>query len=161
MRRRRQRLSGSGFFMFLLVMLPFTLLGVALAADYSRALLAKRQAGNVADTVAMAAATSFAEGSQLTELDPRQAEERAKDMFAQAVATGMLPKSLEASLTAVQVSSDRRNVSVTLKFSVPELFVVRAIAPGAETQLSGQVTRQARVCIPEETSDPGCAYPVG
>lgn len=149
--------------MFLLVLLPFTLIGVALGADYSRALLAKRQATNAADVIAMAAATAFSEGGDLTTLDPAQSAQRAQEMFAQAVATGMLPSGLQAELKAVDVSTDRSTVAVTLDFDVPELFIVGAIAPGAVTKLSGTVRRAASVCLPEDPrrqAEAGCAYPV-
>jgi Flp pilus assembly protein TadG len=150
--------------MFLLVLLPFTLIGVALGADYSRALLAKRQATNAADVISMAGATAFSEGGDLTRLDPAQAQERAQAMFAQARSTGMLPPGLQAKLVSVVLSPDRSTVTVTLDFEVPELFIVGAIAPGALTELSGRVQRSASVCLPEDPAriaGAGCAYPVG
>ena len=113
MRRSTRLRRGSGFFMFLLVLLPFTLIGVALGADYSRALLAKRQATNTADVVAMAAATAFSEGGDLNTLDPALSALRAQEMFLQAVNAGMLPKGLRARLTEVVVSTDRTTVTVT------------------------------------------------
>jgi Flp pilus assembly protein TadG len=161
--RRRALRRGSGFFMFLLVLLPFTLLGVALGADYSRALLAKRQATNAADVIAMAAATSFSEGGDLTTLDPSQAAQRALEMFNQAVTTGMLPSGLKARLSDVEISTDRSTVTVTVDFEVPELFIVGAIAPNAVTKLSGKVRRAASVCLPDDPrrqAEAGCAYPI-
>ena len=164
MRRSTRLRRGSGFFMFLLVLLPFTLIGVALGADYSRALLAKRQATNTADVVAMAAATAFSEGGDLSTLDPALSALRAQEMFLQAVNAGMLPKGLRARLTEVVVSTDRTTVTVTIDFEVPELFIVGAIAPNSTTKLTGKSRRAASICIPDDPrrlAGAGCAYPVG
>lgn len=153
---------GGGFFMFLLVLLPFTLIGVALGADYSRALLAKRQATNTADVVAMAAATAFAEGDGGV-LDPLQAQARAAQMFEQARTTGMLPEQLAARLESVELSSDLSTVTVTVGFEVPDLFIVGAITANADDRLTGRVSRSASTCLPDDPvrqAQAGCAYPV-
>jgi Flp pilus assembly protein TadG len=156
-------MRGGGFLMFLLVLLPFTLLGVALVADYSRAIVAGRQVSNAADSVAMAAVTAFNESGDISRLDPNVVQERAKSMFEQAVRAGMLPKQYKAVLSSVSISGDRRTVTVVIEYRVPDLFVVRAISTEAETSLSGRVRRSATVCLPDDPArlvGVGCAYPL-
>jgi Flp pilus assembly protein TadG len=167
--RRRRTRRGGGFLLFLAVLLPLTLVGVALSTDYTRVILAKRQVTNTADIVAMAAATALFERGETVSIDADEAERRATEAFVRAVAAGMLPGNLEAELVAVTVCSDGddcpvgQEVTVDIEYDVPGFFVVRVAAPGVEDDdVSGNVRRSARICDPQNPPTPaGCAYPVG
>jgi len=188
---RRRRRRASGFLLFLVALMPMTLIGVALSADYTRAILAKRQATNAADVIAMAAATAIVDStvaenvvcmpmvgadcsttpSERVRIDGDAAEARARELFALAGTTGMLPENLQASLTEVRVCPKGdyscragQEVSVTVTYKVPSFFIIRIITSGAERDIGGRVTRSAEICDPTEPSrqiGTGCAYPLG
>jgi uncharacterized membrane protein len=160
-------LRGGGFFMFLSVLLPITLIAIALVADYSRAILAGRQMTNTADIVAMAAATSFNETGTgtTTTLDPETARARAAEMVGRAEASGMIPRQYEAEITGVAFSDNNRTVSITIEYQIPDFFIVGFFS-GDEGLRSagGRVTRSATICLPddpERIDGAGCAYPLG
>jgi len=182
--RRRSRRAASGFLLFLTVLMPLTLVGVVLSADYSRALLAKRQATNAADVVSMAAATAIVETGQVCvnppcpaalseriRIDEEAARERAAELFALAEATGMLPENLDAELVGVTVCGvgdpscpAGRLVTVSIAYKVPSFFVIRLVSDDAPTGLTGTATRSAQICDPADParqSGAGCAYPIG
>lgn len=185
-RRRRIRAAG-GFLLFLVALMPLTLVGVALSADYTRALLAKRQATNAADVIAMAAATAIVDTtsdevtcaavgctaalSARVRIDDAIAEERAKELFDLAETTGMLPENLEAQLDDVSVCPrgdltcrGGQEVSVTITYKVPSFFVIRIITADDGETVSGEVVRSAEICDPadlERGAGAGCAYPLG
>lgn len=160
---------GGGFLLFLAVLLPLTLVGVALSADYTRIILAKRQAANTADVVAMAAATALFERGETMHIDEEEARRRAEGLFARASASGMLPKNMTARLVSVTVCDaadggcpSGQEVTVAIEYEVPGFIVVRVAAPGADTAVGGRVRRSARVCDPQDPpTAAGCAYPVG
>lgn len=188
---RRRRRRASGFLLFLVALMPLTLIGVALSADYTRAILAKRQATNAADVIAMAAATAIVDDtvnegivcpsvvgapctaalSQRVRIDGDGAARRAEELFALAESTGMLPANLQASLAEVRVCPKvdptcraGQEVSVTITYKVPSFFVVRIITSRAERDIGGGVTRSAEICDPAELTreiGAGCAYPLG
>lgn len=185
--RRRRR--ASGFLLFLVALMPLTLIGVALSADYTRTILAKRQATNAADVIAMAAATALVELPFVSELivcasipcpearnarvsiDAAGAEARARELFALAETSGMLPANLKASLVEVRVCPKGdlscpagQEVSVTIAYSVPSFFVIRIVTSEAERDIGGAVTRSAAICDPAALArelGAGCAYPLG
>lgn len=186
--RCRRRRRASGFLLFLVALMPLTLVGVALSADYTRALLAKRQATNAADVIAMAAATAIVESpdsevtgcasspcpaalSERIRIDAAGAEARARELFALAETAGMLPANLKASLAEVRVCpkgdlscSAGQEVSVTITYEVPSFFVVRIITSEAKRDIGGGVTRSAAICDPAaivRELGAGCAYPLG
>lgn len=181
----RHRRRASGFLLFLVALMPLTLVGVALSADYTRAILAKRQATNAADVIAMAAATAIVDStsggdcalracadelSERVRIDGTLAAARAEELFALAQTTGMLPGNLEARLVDVTVCGDGdpacragQEVSVTISYKVPSFFVVRVITSEAGDTVAGGVTRSAAICDPAERSreaGAGCAYPL-
>jgi len=170
---RRCGRRGGGLLLFLVALLPLTLIGVVLAVDYTQVLMAKRQATNTADVMAMAAATALyrdtgAPGQDnLDRIDPDEANRRAEELFQRALQSGMLPENLRARWTpdfCYAGESDclaEREVAVTVSYEVPRLFVVDLIVPGAQTSLAGSVRRSAKVCDPLRVSPsgPGCAYP--
>lgn len=164
---RRRRGRGGGFLLFLAVLLPFTLIGVALAADYSRAILVGRYAINATDAIAMAAATAIDDTAGVSDLrlDEKEARTRANEMCGQIVAVGMLH---EQSCSSVKVDfvNNGRTVQITLTYTVPELFVVRTIT-GQHITINGKVIRSAGVCDPDSADEldnastsAGCAYPI-
>lgn len=174
--RREHSPRGGGFLLFLVVLMPLTLIGVVLSADYTRVLLAKRQATNTADVIAMAAATAIVEdavaGGFSVRIEEEEARRRAQELFARATGSGMLPANLDAELTDVRVvqtcvitdgtCEPGREVTVSIKYRVPSLIVVRAVTPDAETELGGTVSRSAQICDPADPpTAAGCAYPVG
>jgi len=186
---RRKRRRASGFLLFLVALMPLTLVGVVLSADYTRAILAKRQATNAADVIAMAAATAIVDSttdelcvtlvetactnalSGRVRIDGVAAEARARELFVLARSTGMLPANLKASLDEVRVCPKGdptcragQEVSVTITYKVPSFFVVRIITSRTERDIGGGVTRSAEICDPAELSrqiGAGCAYPLG
>lgn len=164
--RRRGATRGGGFFLFITTLLPLTLIGVALVADYSRAVLANRQVTNTAEAVAMAAATAFNNTDASGTIDSTEAARRAREMLEQAERNQMVDPDYEVSLVdGVKVSPDGATVTVTLKFTVPEFFIVGAVMSfvgGDETgQVTGTVTRGASVCLPDAPpTAAGCAYPL-
>lgn len=148
--------------MFLIVLLPFSLLGVSLVADFSRAIVAGRKASNAADTIAMAAATAF-DADEGDRLDRDEAQRRADDMLRQIIDSGMLPAGYQASILPVTLSDDRRTVTVELTFQIAPFTVADAIVPGRLDAISGRSVRSAEVCIPddqERIDGAGCSYPV-
>jgi hypothetical protein len=163
---RGPRNKGGGFFLFITTLLPLTLIGVALVADYSRAVLANRQVTNTADTVAMAAATAFNATDASGTIDPLEAASRAREMLEQAEKTGMIDPDYEATLVdGVRVSPDGATVSITVEFTVPEFFVIGAVMAfvgGGDTgTATGRVTRGASICLPDSPpTAAGCAYPL-
>lgn len=178
--RRRRIRAASGFLLFLVALMPLTLVGVALSADYTRALLAKRQATNAADVIAMAAATAVGdcvsspcptEFSGRVRINEASATERAKKLFDLAESTGMLPANLEARLADVSVCPrgdltcrGEQEVSVTITYKIPSFFVIRIITADDGETVSGEVVRSAEICDPadlEQGAGAGCAYPLG
>jgi hypothetical protein len=186
--RRRRIRAASGFLLFLVALMPLTLVGVALSADYTRALLAKRQATNAADVIAMAAATAIDDStvdevgacvsapcpaalSARVRIDDAIAEERARELFSLAESTGMLPANLEARLGDVSVCPrgdltcrGGQEVSVTITYKVPSFFVIRIITADDGETVSGEVVRSAEICDPADLArgaGAGCAYPLG
>jgi len=157
---------GGGFFLFITTLLPLTLLGVALVADYSRAVLVNRQVTNTADMVAMAAATAFNATGEGGTIDPEEARRRALEMLAQAKTVGMVSDSYKVTMPrGVQVSGDGSSVQVTLEFTVPEFFIIGAVLAfvgGADGgTVVGTVTRGASICLPDAPpTAAGCAYPL-
>jgi len=162
---RRSR-RGGGFFLFITTLLPLTLLGVALVADYSRAVLVNRQVSNTADMVAMAAATAFNSTDDGGAIDPEEARRRALEMLAQAKNVGMVSDSYQVNMpSGVVVSSDGSSVQVTLEFTVPEFFIIGAVLAfvggGEGGTVVGTVTRGASICLPDAPpTAAGCAYPL-
>lgn len=188
---KRRRRRASGFLLFLVALMPLTLIGVALSADYTRAILAKRQAANAADVIAMAAATAIVDNtvddrgvcptvvgaacptalSERVRIDGTEAESRARELFSLAESSGMLPGNLQAALADVEVCRQGdptcragQEISVTLTYKVPSFFVIRIITSQAERDIGGWVTRSAEICDPAELTrqvGAGCAYPLG
>lgn len=182
---RRGARRASGFLLFLVALMPLTLIGVVLSADYTRALLAKRQATNAADLIAMAAATAIVDESlpvpeacaqaacpnalsSRVRIKEEEARARADELFKLAEKNGMLPANIEAELVEVRVCTSidtgcqaGREVTVRISYKVPSFFVVRIVADNPKTELDGSVSRSAQICDPADPpNDAGCAYPV-
>lgn len=133
--------------MFVLVFLPFFLTSVSLGADYSRALLVKRQAASTAEAMAMAGATAFSPTQEGT-LMPDLAAARANQMYSTALSTGMAPSSVTVS--ALSATTRRVDVTVTAKVELTlASAIVRLFAPSSQgLSITATTSRRAVVCDP-------------
>jgi uncharacterized membrane protein len=158
--RRARR--GGGFLALLLVALPLMLFGLSLSFDYSRALFVNRQAADVAEVMAMAAATGFSI-TEPGELDPGEAVRRGNDMFNQALAVGMISRSGAVSNPRVTMLNGNRAVRAQTFVRVPLLFpsIVLSLLGQDPTRFSitTDVSRTASVCQ-EDNAAQTCLYPV-
>jgi len=159
--RQQNRKRGATFIFFLLVMLPLSLVGTALATEYSVAVLAHRQAGLTAEAAANAGATAFNLSSPGT-LTPSVARNRATHAFNRAIEVGMFPGYAgdNAQLTSVTVSGDRQVVTVVIEFTPPPMTITSFLTGIGGRDLTGRVVRSARICNPASPPQAviGCWY---
>lgn len=150
---RFRRPNGFSIF-FLVVLVPCLLLGLGLASDAARIMLARQQASDVADNVAMAGATGIDSSNTALDTAPQGlAATRANDMFETAKTSGMLPASLKGRMGITTLTPNR--ISATVYFTVPDLIIFAYL--GQQNSMDGSVTRSAGVCLSGDDSA-SCAY---
>jgi len=151
MRRR------GSFLMVLLVAMPLMLMGMSLAADYSRSVLVTRQLADTAEAAVMAGATGFSDTVPGT-LDPDEAIARARAMVSQAELVRMLTVP-NVKLDGVQMRNGNITIVVEMSAEVPMIIPsLFARMVGAEPLfITAGVVRDASVCQP--TNPGGCTYP--
>jgi hypothetical protein len=154
--RRSRRRRGGGFLLFILALLPLSLVGLSLVSDYAVTVMAHRHVATGADSVAMAAGSAYSR-TDARVLDRPESERRAREMFNEAVRTGMVPRGMfsELQLSSVQFPTPG-SVQVTISYRTPDLFISSFLS-GRRLSVSGQVTRTAQICITTVTQP--CAYP--
>lgn len=155
---RTIRRRGAGVVVFVAILFPAALFGMALTVDHGRVVLASRQSSDVADSVVMAAASARALDGDT--IEQAEAVRRALATFQQARNAGMLPSTVQATLTPSDIvfGTDGRSVSVTVRWQVTSLPLFKVFFPEL-TGIGGNATRSARICIAEIDLRP-CAYPV-
>ena len=143
--------------MVLLVAMPLMLMGMSLAADYSRSVLVTRQLADTAEAAVMAGATGFSDTVPGT-LDPEEATARARDMVAQAESVRMLTVP-NVKLDRVYLLNGSSTIVVEMSAEVPLIIPsLFARLVGAEPLvITSRVGRDASVCQP--TNPGGCTYP--
>jgi hypothetical protein len=171
---------GSSIIFFIAVLLPFTLLGVAMASDYSSIVLNAREAATVADAAVMAAASAIEEGGlafkplcgKTSSCDGPDV--RANEFLIAAIKRGMVPKTLfpdtpnECQIKKLnakgktvgittELNSDGTKLTVTLVYVTPLQGILGALS-GTEQCTTGVVHRSAAICVPQ-ASGAGCVYP--
>jgi uncharacterized membrane protein len=149
---------GAGVVVFVAILFPAALFGMALTVDHGRILLAARQSADIADSVVMAAASARTDNGD--NLDQSESVIRALATFSRAKGVGMLSPNVDATMRTADIvfSSDGRSVSVTVRWEVSSLPLMKVFFPELRA-IGGTATRTARVCIAEFDSRP-CAYPV-
>ena len=149
---------GAGVIVFIAILFPSTLFGMALTVDHGRVLLASRQSADIADSVVMAAAS--ARNNDGDGIEQPEAVNRALATFQRAKSYGMLSPNVKATLTPADIvfGSDGRSVKVTVNWEVTSLPLFKIFFPDL-TGIGGTSTRSARICI-AELDDRPCAYPV-
>jgi uncharacterized membrane protein len=149
---------GAGVIVFIAILFPSALFGMALTVDHGRVLLASRQSADIADSVVMAAASARTGDGDV--IEQPEAVNRALATFQRAKSYGMLSPSVEATLSPADIvfGSDGRTVKVTVKWEVTSLPLFKIFFPEL-TGIGGTSTRSARICI-AELDDRPCAYPV-
>lgn len=155
MRRYRHR-RGGGFLLFILALLPLSMVGLSLVTDYSVTVMAHRHVATGADSVAMAAGTAFSALNPYV-LDRPESQLRAQQMFDEALRTGMIPEGLfyEIQLAPPRFPNPGR-VEITINYRTPDLFVASFLS-GRKVNVRGTVTRSAEICFPSLIQP--CAYP--
>jgi uncharacterized membrane protein len=143
---------------FVAILFPAALFGMALTVDHGRILLAARQSSDIADSVVMAAASARTDNGD--SIDQIESVNRALATFLRAKNVGMLSRNVDAALNPGDIvfSSDGRSVRVTVRWEVTSLPLMRFFIPDLRS-IGGTTTRSARVCIAEFDNRP-CAYPV-
>jgi len=149
---------GAGVVVFVAILFPAALFGMALTVDHGRVLLASRQSADIADSVVMAAASARTNDGDA--IEQPEAVSRALATFQRAKTYGMLSPNVQATLSPADIvfGADGRSVKVTVKWQVTSLPLFKIFFPDLEG-IGGASTRSARVCIAELDSRP-CAYPV-
>lgn len=154
--RRARR--GGGVVVFAAILFPAAIYGLAVTADHGRVVLAARQAGDLADTVAMAAAsTRTANGDTIEVFSSRRI---ATETFNYAITAGMLSPAVNAELRADEItySSDRTSVTVKVRWHVGSPPLIEFFFPDFQG-IHGSATRTTKVCDTETSGRP-CAYPL-
>jgi hypothetical protein len=152
------RRRGAGVIVFAAIMIPTALFALALTTDYGRVVLAVRQAADVADSVALAAASARSDEGDT--LDAAEGTRRALATYQMAKSERMFSPAVRTKLNPGDIvfSPDGRSVRVKISWQVPVLPLVKLFSPGFDG-IDGIATRSARICIAETDSRP-CAYPV-
>jgi Flp pilus assembly protein TadG len=149
-RRRR----GATILLFLLVMIPFAMLSMMMAADMTRLIDAQRQAGYVAAAAATAGSLQY-EGPS-SQLNRRTAQTVAVQTAQANFNAGALRHGIEPQAVATATA---RQVTVTVSYKLDGLIIAQYFV-GPDQRLRG-VTRVAEVCHPGETPVAGgyCSRP--
>jgi Flp pilus assembly protein TadG len=140
--------------LFLLVLIPFAMLSMMLAADVTRLIDAQRQAGYVAANAATAGSLQYAGAT--SRLDRSRAQTVATQTARANFAAGALRHGVEPQVT---VTAGERQVSVTVSYRLDGLIVAQFFVGADEQRRS--MTRVAEVCRPGETAVAGgyCSRP--
>jgi Flp pilus assembly protein TadG len=157
-RIRNASRRGAGVVVFVAILFPAALFGMALTVDHGRILLASRQSSDIADSIVLAAASARTDNGDA--LDQGESVSRALATFNRAKTVGMLSPNVDAKLNPgdISFSSDGRTVTVTVRWEVSSLPLMKFFFPELRS-IGGTSTRTARVCIAEFDARP-CAYPV-
>jgi Flp pilus assembly protein TadG len=150
----QSRRRGATLLLFLLVMVPFAMLSMMLAADLTRLIDAQRQASNVAQAAATAGSLQYRDDTSRLDLNMARtvANATAEANFdAGALRYGVNPLS-------VTIPAERQ-VSVTISYQLDGLIIGQFFL--GQDQQRRSVTRVAEVCRPGETGVAGgyCARP--
>ena len=144
---RRARTSGrrgATILLFLLVLIPFAMLSMMLAADMTRLIDAQRQAGYVAAAAATAGSLQYRGVS--SELARSEAQTVAVQTARASFAAGALRHGIEPQVVA---SATDRQVTVTVTYRLDGLIIAQYFI-GPDSRQRG-VTRVAEVCRPGDT----------
>ena len=152
---RRRPLSlphrrGVGFIWFALVVVPFFFAGSALAFDVSRLLLAHREATNVAQAAAVAAATQFSltPGAEDTVV-PASARLAAREVVTHAADQGALRVAVvDLASLDTRVGEANTRVTVSMRFEVRGLVFIGFFVDGGRSS-TAEASQTAFVCVPD------------
>lgn len=142
--RPARRRRGATILLFLLVLIPFAMLSMMMAADMTRLIDAQRQAGYVAAAAATAGSLQYSGAT--TRLDRGAAQTVAVQTARANFDAGALRHGIEPQVTA---SATDRQVTVTVTYRLDGLIIAQYFV-GPDRARRG-VTRVAEVCRPGET----------
>lgn len=155
---RLKRNKAVGFLFFLMLIIPAIFFGISMASDYGRIILAHRQANDTAESVLMAASSSFlldGNGAPTGTLDPTVATTNALSTFNMALSANSIYPSFSPILSSTSLDPTGKIVTVRVDFSInPGLLNYF----GFSAPVKGFIIKSAKVCDPDQGDT--CASPL-
>ena len=154
-RTRNSRRRAGIILLYIAGMLPVQLFTLGLIIDVGRIVYVQHSLGNVADTVAMAAASKFNSSGDFNQGEGRRL---AAETFTMAKSVGMVPN---VNLSNVELKSvdfpNPRTVTVTLDYRTNGMLILGFFNGSDSGLTSGLIQRSAQVCNAQVDV---CPYPV-
>lgn len=141
--------------LYLVGMLPVQLFTLGLIVDIGRVVYVQHSLGNVADSVAMAAASKFTSTGAFNQGEGRVA---AVETFTMARSVGMVPN---INLSSVELKSvdfpNPKAVTVSINYKMNGMLILAYFTGPDQGLNAGVIRRSAQVCNPQVDV---CPYPV-